>query len=396
MNVRIDESRSEGTVTLRLAGRVDREWADHLSRTLAVLLQAGARSLVLDFAEVTYVSSAATAVLGRWQEELSLLRGRLQLQSVTPEVREMFESTGWTAFDVVAGRSSGPLRVRQSAWYARSGWQTTAQYQATVLDEGASLTCRVHQGETVALPLNTLGLGVGAIGRNAEACADRFGELLAVAGAVAYFPSDGARLPDYMVAGPGAVAHAVLGQGLSCAGSLAQLVRFAEAAEADPVPLSDLAATCLDVAGTDTAGVVVAAETRGLCGARLRRSPALAPVQFAVPQVRDWLAFAPEPGRSVSTALLVGVVARAPVQPLAAMLRPLRDELHGHFHAAVFSYTPLPQRTVDLAELVRGLFAEQELRDVLHLLRDDRSAEAIPESTLVRGVAWVSPISQVT
>ncbi len=32
-------------------------------------------------------------------------------------------------------------------------------------------------------------------------CRDRIGELIAVAGCMAYFPSDGARMADYLVGG---------------------------------------------------------------------------------------------------------------------------------------------------------------------------------------------------
>jgi hypothetical protein len=91
------------------------------------------------------------------------------------------------------------------------------------------------------------------------------------------------------------------------------------------------------------------------------------------------------------------VVARTPEGPLAAHLRPigLTGRLFAHFHAAVFSYRPLPQRTVDLGTLVRGLFADHELRDVVHLVQDDRREAAIDESALVRGVGWVGPITRV-
>ena len=93
---------------------------------------------------------------------------------------------------------------------------------------------------------------------------------------------------------------------------------------------------------------------------------------------------------------IAGVVARAPEGPLAAHLRPLgvMGQLYGHFHAAVFSYHPLPQRTVELDALLRGVFADHQLRDVLHLLWDDRSEGGVGESALVRGVAWVGPITQ--
>jgi hypothetical protein len=50
---------------------------------------------------------------------------------------------------------------------------------------------------------------------------------------------------------------------------------------------------------------------------------------------------------------------------------------------------------VELTALVKGLFADHQLRDVLHLLYDDRGDAAVGESLLVRGVGWVAPIAQV-
>ena len=98
----------------------------------------------------------------------------------------------------------------------------------------------------------------------------------------------------------------------------------------------------------------------------------------------------------MTTTLIAGVVARSAGGPLAAHLRPHgpTERLLGHFHAAVFSYHPLPQRTVELDALVRGLFANQQLLDVVHLLWDDRADGAVPESALVRGVGWLAPITQ--
>ena len=113
--------------------------------------------------------------------------------------------------------------------------------------------------------------------------------------------------------------------------------------------------------------------------------------------MREWLSFAPERTYPVSTTLIAGVVARGPADALSAHLRPLGFmELSGHFHAAVFSYQPLPQRTVELGDLVRGFFRNHQLRDVLHLIWDDRGEAGVGESALLRGVAWVSPITQIS
>ena len=72
----IDAIRDGGSVHLRLGGRLDREWAGHLSATLEELLRDGVRSLRIDLSTVTYISSAAAEVLARWQQEVATLRGR--------------------------------------------------------------------------------------------------------------------------------------------------------------------------------------------------------------------------------------------------------------------------------------------------------------------------------
>ena len=160
--------------------------------------------------------------------------------------------------------------------------------------------------EVVALPANAFGLGLGAIGGAYDDCRDGLGELLAVAGCVAHFPSDGARMADYLV-GDGAVApRAVLASGLTCEGAFSKLVRFNPQPDVDVVPLSEVLGVCLDAAGGTAAGVVIAAETLGLSGARIRRSPAApdaAPLEFEVSAVRDWLSFAPERASSLTTIL---------------------------------------------------------------------------------------------
>ena len=410
--MKIDATRDGRTALLQLEGRLDREWAEHLSHAVEDLLQDGVRSLQLDFSKVTYVSSAATKVLSRWRQELAVLRGEMQLTSVSPAVREAFAIAGW---DGHLDGSDGPaplVDLRRSYWHSRADFAASGQYELSSSSPEGALTCRLHgdpgrlleapvgPGDctTVDLPEHAFGLGLGAIGASYEECHARLGELIAVAGCVAHFPSDGARMADYLVGGGRAAPRAVLASGLTCEGEFSQLVRFNTKADAESVPLSELAAVALEAAGGRIAGMVIAGETAGLSGARLRRSPAsAAPAGFDVPAVREWLSFAPEPIHAMTTTLIAGVVARAPEGPLAGHLRPLgpMGMLYGHFHAAVFSYHPLPQRTVELAALARGLFADHQLRDVLHLLWDPRGPGGVGESALLRGVGWVAPVTQV-
>jgi anti-sigma B factor antagonist len=411
--MKIEAARDGGSAVLQLEGRLDREWAEHLSDTLEDLLQDGVRSLSIDFSGVTYVSSAATKVLTRWQQELALLRGEVQLISLPPVAREVFEIAGWDSTFGSASRS-GPRsgEMRRSYWHTRADIAANGDFELSACTPAGTLTCRVigdsaqitrgpigpDHCQTVSFPDSAFGLGIGAIGGDYDECRERLGELIGVAGGLAYFPSDGARMADYLVSGGPRSPRALLASGLVCEGGFSQLVRFSVRQEAEAVPISEVAAIALEATGGAPAGFVVAGETVGLCGARLRRSPAKgeSALQFDVPAVRDWLWFAPERTHAVTTSLIAGVVARKREGQLAEHLRPLTpmNDLFGHIHAAVFSYHPLPKRTVELTALLRGLFANHQLRDVLHLVWDDRTEGAIGESALLRGVGWIAPITQ--
>ena len=407
----IDAVRDGGAVHLRLGGRLDREWAGHLSTTLEELLRDGVRSLRIDLSTVTYISSAAAEVLAQCQQEVAALRGEVSL-ALSPAVREMLAVTGWEPGAEPSTGARRALDLRQSSWHLPAVSASAGSYQTSVALADGRLTCTLHGSpsrltqaafgpddcDVVTLQETSFGLGLGAIGRSYADCHEQMGEVLAVAGGIATFPGDGARLPDYLVAEGAKAPAVVLASGLTCRGDFAKLVRFSAQPEADAVPLSELAAVCLDAVGGRLAGIVIAGETAGLTGARIRRSPAAAgPLRFDVPGVRDWLSFAPERTYTVTTALIAGVVGRGASGPIAGHLRPLSlvGRLAGHLHAAVFSYRALPQRTVALGVLVRGLFRNHQLHDVIHLVWDDRGEAGVAESALVRGVAWVGPITDV-
>ena len=408
--MRIEAAREGGSALLRLEGRLDREGAERLSDTLEDLLQEGVRSLSIDFSQVTYASSAVTQVLTRWHEELALLRGEVHLRDLSPAVRGLFEDAGWQDGVPHAGDVPG-LVDRHSYWHARVDFAASGQYDMSAGTSGAGLDCRVlgdpgriaegplgaDHCTRVRLPASGFALGVGALGAGYDECSERLGELIAVGGCAAYFPSDGARMADYQLASAEKPPSALLASGLVCQGGYSQLVRFSTRPEADAVPLSEVASVALQAAGGRVAGLVVVGEAAGLSGVKLRRSPAgdgPSP-RFEVPGVRDWLSFAPERTHVMTTTVIAGVVSSSAKGPGAAQLRPQgpTERLFGHFHAAVFSYHPLPQRTVGLDDLVRGLFTNHQLLDVLHLLWDDRAEDPVPESALVRGVGWIAPIT---
>jgi hypothetical protein len=146
--------------------------------------------------------------------------------------------------------------------------------------------------------------------------------------------------------------------------------------------------------------VVLIAETAGLVGAALRRSPIGVPDGldvFAHTEARDWLSFTSEPEHARSTALVVGVATRGPSPALSPFVRPLSGngpcELRGHFHAAVVPYRALPRGSFEPAPTVKLLFEPGRFETVLHLLGDSRPIVGAGESTFTRGAFWVVPLA---
>jgi anti-anti-sigma factor len=414
-----------GCAVVRLAGRLDGEAAEQLAEQLDRLLREGQRSVLLDMGEVTYLSSPGTQVLQRAYQEYSSLRGELKvgqpsaaaLEALTlAELRGklVVEADDVTTLERL--RTSTMIRaidLTRDSWRAPAATAVRGSYEVTSREAGATLSCRVIGHPEVALRTGVrpgdcrvvefteraFGVGIGGIGRAHADVAPRLGELVAAEGAVAYLPTEGAQVPDFDVGLGGKAPAALLASGIVCDGYFAQLARFSTQAEADAVPLSELAEVCLNAVGGDTMGLVMLGETAGLVGAWLRRSPGSATLSADadLQGMRDWLATTPQPIHEGTTSLVVGVASRRPDPLLAPQLRPLggRAGLVGHFHAVVFTYRPVPQRTVALRVLVTKLFGQQRVRGVLHLLNDDRGAAGAGESQFRRGLCWAGPVTSV-
>ena len=146
--------------------------------------------------------------------------------------------------------------------------------------------------------------------------------------------------------------------------------------------------------------MVMVAESAGLMGAALRRSPALRASEsapFVYPQIREWLSFAAERAYSRSLALVAGVAANAGRPALAPLVRPLHKGPWpaGHFHAAAFSYRPLQKGELDVRTTVATLFEAETLQGVLHLLGDGREIVGAGQSEFIRGACWVGPVTKI-
>jgi anti-anti-sigma factor len=413
---------------VRLTGRLDGEWSRHLADTLDELLRDGLRSVILDMAQVDYISTPGVQVLGQRYRDFSLLRGELRVSAPSPVVLQALTAANLVdqllllpGDERIAGGAGRPsaFMARAASEFTGDAWHVPAatgpagQYEISHRHLAGELACRVvgrpdgfaagHRTEdcrTIAFTAGAFGLGIGAIGDSLEETRPRFGELIGVTGTVAYLPTDGALVPDYLTATAHTTPSAVLGSGLVLNGTFGNLIRFRTQPGSTTVPLAELAGVALATSNEGMAGMVVAAEATELVTTALRRSPATveAPGALDASVMREWLAFSPERTQARRAVVIAGIVARAPTAPLAGFLRPLgpSSDLLGHFHAMVFPYRPVPQRAVALRALVEKLLETQPLRAVGHLVFDDRGRDSAGENSLLRGLCWTARVTSVS
>lgn len=400
----ISRQTSGDLIILRLAGRLDANWCNHVESALSATVRDGEHRLHLDMSAVSYISSAGIRVLLACHKQLRAINGLFGVIRPSEAVRSVLELSGLqmliaseSAAEAAADDAGKKLASASAAYelfpLGGGGMKIETVGEPATLARG----CGGPQPTTRRFDAATVALGVGALGGSFAENAARCGELLAVAGVAAFQPTDGSSRPDFMLSEGALVPEGQLVLGLSAQGSFSSLLRFEANDEDRRIGITELMQTALESSGANAAVVVAVTETAGLVGASLRQSPAsdagAANERFGFPQIRDWLSFTSERSFRDSTSLVVGVIAR-PSSAFDALLRPLArgTELLGHLHAAVFPYRPLRKGRIDLQPAVTSLFDGQALQSVLHLISDPRGFNGAGESEFYRGAVWIAPI----
>lgn len=90
----ITHTQNDGEDTFALSGRLDTLTAPQLEADLRAAAE-GTKALVLDFAELEYISSAGLRVLLAAQKAMNKVGGTMLVRNVGATVQEVFEITGF-------------------------------------------------------------------------------------------------------------------------------------------------------------------------------------------------------------------------------------------------------------------------------------------------------------
>ena len=397
------------SLELRLTGRIDATWAEHLSKNIESAVRAGSHHIVLNFAGVEYISSLGIRVLIVQFKLLKSVNGSLGISRPNEFCRNILTTVGLAEMIVndLVETSAPTLQRRPAQNLGGAAYEVYPQPVArplccTLIGDPRQLAfsgfsekdCR-----SLAFANGSFGLGLGAFGEDFNDCAGRFGEFLAAGGCAITLPTnDPHALPDFVVEQGGLVPHLETMYALTAEGDFAAMVRF-DAVPGGPgvIPLSELVSSLVELADASAIAFVVLAEAAGLVGASLLKSPAGKAVSHSLPDVRDWLSFTSERTAERSLCLLVGVAGRNLENDAAPFMRPIKAEspLQAHIHAASFPYRAVPRGELPFASIVVDTLTTSTPNTVLHLMADTRPFEGVGETDLARGACWMGPLTSI-
>jgi len=93
----IQVCRAQAAYIIKLSGRWDTFSSAAFERTCAALIQEGMRLVVIDVADVDYVSSFGLRSLLNTGKILEPLQGRVHMSSLQPQVRKVFVGSGFSS-----------------------------------------------------------------------------------------------------------------------------------------------------------------------------------------------------------------------------------------------------------------------------------------------------------
>ncbi|HWL51428.1 MAG TPA: STAS domain-containing protein [Chthoniobacteraceae bacterium] len=396
---------------LKLEGRLDGAWSEHVGAALSRAIEEGWHQIALDLAAVSFVSSAGIRVLVIHFKQLTGISGALSVVRPSPEVRSVLEMAG---LGMMIGAEAEPVQERAASPGQGEGDRQPRRFdfrglacEAYPLCAEGTLSVEALSadaggaGRPVSFPAGSFGVGLGAIGADAADCHGRYGEAMALGGAILVQPADGRQTTDYVISQGTLVPEMMLRSGLAARGDFAELVRFDARDLGGAVPLSTLVALVLERSQQQGAGFVMIAETEALVGASLLVQPTAAgEVDFAFPEVRNQLRFTAEPAWPHTLSLVAGFVVpagdTAGKTVFAPLLRPVvpgeGEGVQVHIHAAAFPYRPLPKGQIGLPPTLATLMEEESALGLLHLLHDWRPG-GVGESRFRRGALWSAPMA---
>jgi len=110
----ISKTHKGETLELKITGRLDGYWANHLSSVLEEEIRHGSHHVLLDLSSVSFLSSAGIGVLVRFYKELESLKGSFGIQRASDHVWKILEISALRG--VLSAKPPVMRRTQSATW----------------------------------------------------------------------------------------------------------------------------------------------------------------------------------------------------------------------------------------------------------------------------------------
>ncbi len=386
---------------LKLLGRLDANWAVHLDDYLKTIVRDGVYDIAIDMSQVQYISSAGIRVLVKHYKDLEKIGGSLYLSAVSNSVSEVLEMVGL--------RETLSMKPDMSEAEQSSGTKTREisgmRFESKDLSTNANMAISFHgdpslikesgytaeHNHVIPVEHDQFGLGLGAMGTGFNDCKNRYGEFIALGNALACLPGDGSKVPDFTVRTGRLIPKINVLYAMFAKGTFSKWLSFSPSGNSQSIELSRLIEVIFDISLANRVVVLMVAESSGLIGISLNKSPVGENTLFDFPEIKETINYTTEPAHIKKLTLSIGYFSRTPSSLENEFLRPLKpgSDIKGHVHTAVFPYQLLRKGTTDYLEVINNLFETSTIEDILHLTNDTNEIDGLGESMFKHGYCWI-------
>ncbi|MEI6455879.1 MAG: STAS domain-containing protein [bacterium] len=380
---------------LEIQGRIDGLTAPEIKRAFDRSVNEGHRQLIVDFRDVTYLSSAGLRIILETHKSLKTIGGELILLSIPQTVADVFRVSGMAPLLNIFADMVSLRRHLNEAPGPDTG--TRAEYNGisfemiSIPGDPGNLTLigspdKMAESAYTSADMSKVtqsefrfGAGLGVTGDTYPDIRDLFGESIILNHHFFSYPAVRKPIVDYSYYSEELSRSINFMHGFGMNGKYSRILRFETTGE--QLTLDALAKAAGNVASSPMFGIVILALSGGILGMHLKKSPVSEnrPARQGIMEpenFHDWISYPLEEEGLHKTVVAAGIVIkdRGSVNPEWLNQLPRGADLH--VHAALFENGLWSNNLGEFEHELERVLREFEVEKVVHLL---------PESLLLNG-----------
>lgn len=385
--LQINYSKLHGFSSIGFNGRIDGITAFDVEKELEKHISNGDRTLLIDFSEVNYISSAGLRIFVGMQKNLKKIGGEVIFYSIFPTVYEVFRISGLNKVFRIAGDKSvlpemlgfndeeetgrletNGIKVEFVKHHHQPGKLFTigSQNKLSISEYSSDDVIRINPDDI------EFGTGLAALGDNYEDYKNVFGESLVIHKNFYSYPAVKKSLVDFMLfsqANSDLKYNFLYGFGFK--GSYTSVIKLEK--EDSALTLTDIISITQDFSSKNIYGLLLLGESAGFYGMHLKKIPVAENKPdsgniFDRQNFPEWIDLPLESANLNNIVAAVGVVVKDKSVINQNTASVFSDEGNYHLHANVFEKGSINKNIKEFGSELNRVLTELQILKVQHLL----------------------------